>query len=653
MFFIVTMPLLITAGCEGSGNGKNESDRTAARSDAASGKTSEAAKGSHLFEHHGTAASVGRGFGAAATANRQGQRLVMIWVGDHSEGARRKFVVNIDTGAATEIQVDLPVWDTARGVYLSSRNLWYANFAHRFYEFDPDALEFSHIAGTEGRRSYALTEDRHGRIWGAQNPDMQLIRFDPETREIVDFGQINHENWPQYARTIAIDEQGWIYAGIGAVKAQIIGFQPETGEIKSYIPDDKRQNGSGRVIRGTDNRVYAHAPGVGWHLLANGDAVPIDSMPVDPAPIPAGYHSTAVDRFPDGSRISLLDVPNRTLIVEEVDGSLREVTLDYDTPGARIYSMALGSDGAIYGGTGQPTHVFRFDPMTGKLTEKHLYPGNHLNAMITRGDLIYAAHYSGARIYSYDITRPWMPDDPENPNPAALPGDALPELRRPAVLAAYPDGRHLIMGGTPRGGRSAGGLYIYDLQNMEGEIIPHQDLVENLSTKAIIILPDGNLLGAASARPGTGGEKVADEAELYIMDWKTRNVLWHDVILPGREELPDMIEGPDGLVYGIADDATLFVFEPETRKVIHEESLAHYGLPAGSQAPRIMASGPDGTIYILFRNAIISLEPRTFEHSKLADSPVVIETGIVIHDGRLYFSTMTDLWSIQIKPSNQ
>jgi hypothetical protein len=46
--------------------------------------------------------------------------------------------------------------------------------------------------------------------------------------------------------------------------------------------------------------------------------------------------------------------------------------------------------------------------------------------------------------------------------------------------------------------------------------------------------------------------------------------------------------------------------------------------------------------------AIVRITPGSFEHVKLADSPVGIGAGGTLLDGVLYFASGTHLWSYQI-----
>ena len=127
---------------------------------------------------------------------------------------------------------------------------------------------------------------------------------------------------------------------------------------------------------------------------------------------------------------------------------------------------------------------------------------------------------------------------------------------------------------------------------------------------SLIALPDGNLLGGSTTDPGTGGERKAEEAELYVMDVDTRRVLWREVVFPGVQSYTDLCPGPGGVVYGIADRERFFVFDPDSRKVLRSEITAgSYGLTARQQGPRVFATTPSGSVYLLFIKGIVRRRP--------------------------------------------
>jgi len=177
---------------------------------------------------------------------------------------------------------------------------------------------------------------------------------------------------------------------------------------------------------------------------------------------------------------------------------------------------------------------------------------------------------------------------------------------------------------------------------------------------SMLALPEGKFLGGTSTRPGSGGERKATEAELYVMDLKTRQVEWHRAVFPGAQEYSDLRMGPDGLVYGLAamrpwDPVVLeygkrfFVFDPVNRTVIHErDTEAEFGPVGYQQGPRALLTAPDGGIYLLFMRGIARVDPATYRLALVAESPVPITTGGDILDGHIYFAHGSHLFSFRI-----
>ena len=601
------------------------------------------------FSNHGVAAQVSRSRGATATIDGDGNRIVLVWLMDH-RGTRSKLIIDAETGETEQIGLECPYNDSPFAVLHSSRNLWYSVFADRFYEFDPETRSFTFIGETPSRCAMSIDEDSEGVIWAGIYPNADLVSFNPDTRELIHHGRMNEETWPQYFNrgAMAVDKTGWVYAGIGVTRSQVAGYNPASGEVRTFIAEEDRRPGTGIVRQGGDGKVYARASGGwGWRELYDGVATPIEEEPPGGVPRRKGNQNAVFPEFPDGSRIAELDIPQRILVIEEADGTQRKVDFDYQSEGSHIYSMTLAPDSAIYGSTGHPLMVWRFDLETAELTAETL-SGGHLNQMTRQGDLVYCANYAGGNLLEFDVTKPWNPASDDDPNPIDV-GNARPDIIRPHILLAHPDGEHVIMGGTPAYGHTGGGVFIFNTRTRESTVMSHTDLLENLSPRSLVALPNGDLVGGTTTEPGTGGERLAPEAELFVFDWENREVVWREAIVPGVQDLRDLVLGPDGLVYGIAADSTLFVFDPEAREVVHQDSLKDYGAPAGSQAPRSMVMSPDGdVIYMLFRGAIVELTPETFEHRKLTDTPVAVSAGIVLHEGRIYFSSASRLWSYKL-----
>ncbi len=614
------------------------------------GAQSASAQGGDGCIDHGVAADVSNSRGAAATVDGDGNRVVLVWLSDH-RACMSVLVIDATTGETEQIEFERTMADSPFAVILSGRNRWYSQFGGRFHEFDAATRSFTFSGDCSSTCAMSMSEDPHGVIWAALYPGCHLVSFNPDTRELIDHPQLNEETWPQYPSYTAHDDAGWVYVGLGNTVGQVVGFHPPSGEIRKYIAREQRAHGCGRVFRGTDGKVYANGPGWSWHILDNGVATPLEAEepPVRPAPMKAASWTVVFKGFPDGSSVQELNVPERYLKIQDADGTVRELAFHYESEGCHIQSVHLGPDGAIYGSTGHPLRVYRLDPATGQLTNNGLLRDNgHLNAMATQRGRIFGAMYGGGVLFDYDPARPWQDADPNAPNPRRL-GMADPHINRPAVLLAHPDGRHLIMGGTPGYGYTGGGLYIYDLETGAEQLLTHEQMLENLSTSALVALPDGNLVGGTTTAAGTGGQPLAKEAELYLFDFTSRQVIWREVVLPGREWIFDLLTGPDGLVYGLASDSTFFVFDPAQRKLVHQEPLGEtYGTRSSAQGPRVMTLGPDGNIYILFSRCVVRVEPGTFQHSKVAEMPVASYGGLALVGGRGYFASGSHVWSCPI-----
>jgi hypothetical protein len=168
---------------------------------------------------------------------------------------------------------------------------------------------------------------------------------------------------------------------------------------------------------------------------------------------------------------------------------------------------------------------------------------------------------------------------------------------------------------------------------------------------SLVPLPDGKLLGGTTTSPGTGGEKKAKEALLYIMDMASKKVEWQFAAFPGAQEYSEMRLMPGGLVYGIADKKTFFVFDPKSKQITHTKDIAaEYGPTTAEQSPRIFVNGPAGELYILFgQGAIVQVIPNNYEMKLIATAPGPIKAGGDYADGRIFFVSGSHLMSYKLK----
>jgi len=219
------------------------------------------------------------------------------------------------------------------------------------------------------------------------------------------------------------------------------------------------------------------------------------------------------------------------------------------------------------------------------------------------------------------------------------------DICRPRTALAHPDGKTVMMAGFAGYGLCGGGIGMYDLETGEELLLTaEEDLLPGHSTITLKALPNGNLVGGTSISAPGGGHATATEAELYILDWKTKKVAFRTVPVPGDGNIISIQVANDGLVYGLSGNSTFFVFDPDKQELVHSESFAEYG-----GVPRhALHVGPDDNLYALMNKAIVRITSGTFEHEKLADTPVPISGGGALHKGVLYYACDTHFWSYDV-----
>ena len=218
------------------------------------------------------------------------------------------------------------------------------------------------------------------------------------------------------------------------------------------------------------------------------------------------------------------DLVDRALAVRDPrTGSTHECAFDYSSDGAHIMGLAAAPDGTICGGTSFPMRFFSYNPRTDTWINRETYC--QCNTVARQGDRFFIGGYPWGFLLEWDPSRPWVKTEKGNPasNPRYL-IDCEPTIIRPHDLLAHPDGRTIIMVGTPQYGHTGGGMLIWDRQAGTGTILKHTDILTEHATMSLVALPGGKLLGGSTTDPGTGGERKAKEAELYVMDLAGRRV---------------------------------------------------------------------------------------------------------------------------------
>ena len=607
------------------------------------------------FYDHGVASPISNNRGVVSTVDDNGRNVVLVWLFDH-RGGYALLMIDALTGKSEEFPIQFdPKQDTPYSSILSSDNKFYTLFRDHFTEFDPVKRAFTFTKGTMPQMAMSMTEDDNGKIWAVTYPNSGIVSFDPKSKELKDYGYVNKENWRQYQRAIAADDSGWIYFGLGNASTQIFAFDPNTGIAKPILPENERKLGQALVFRDLNGKVYGQTTGAidnEWYELYKGKGEKIGLYNNrKPKFINTGSQSLFHTNFPDGTILKDLDLVDRILLTENPKTKVStKVSFDYSSDGAIVMGVGTAPDGTIVGGTAFPMRFFSYDLTKDKWVNRAAL--GQFNALTSQNRKVYFGVYSGGHLIEWDPFKPWVATvkDKKMSNPLHL-TTVLPDIIRPFRVIAHPDGKTIIMGGTPQYGATGGGLLFWDNQAKKSLLLTDKEVVEHQTSMSLVPLPNGRLLGGTTTAPGTGGEKKAEEALVYIMDLTSKKIEWQKVLFPGAQEYSEMRSIPGGQVYGIVDKKTFFVFDPVKRTIVHQQNLAEkFGPTTAEQSPRIFVNGPKGEFYILFaKGAIVQVMPQNYELKLIAISPGPIKAGGDYSQGRIFFVSGSHLYSYGIK----
>jgi hypothetical protein len=469
-----------------------------------------------------------------------------------------------------------------------------------------------------------VTFGSDNRLYGATFPRCKLVRYDPGTGKLEDLGRLDPTE--QYARSIVSSSEGFLYIGIGSSKANIAGYNIRTGEHREILPADAQVPVIAKVFRGTDGKIYGMV-GIREFRLTGWTATEVEpGHTVPPA---------ATNTLRDGRTLSLSDnMGSLTLTVTDpkTHGKV-ERAISYHGQELQLQRICFGPDGVLYGSTGMPMDLLKADIVEHRLEEIGYLGAGEVYSFLSHGRSLLMAAYSGpTTLMSYSPGVPFkLLAKSGNPRLPYFHGDE--PAWRPLAMIDGPDGNVYV--------GSVAGYGLLDAPliqwNVESDSVQQFNrVVENQSIISLTAWHEF-VIGGTSVSGGEGSHATQTDARLFIWNPKTQTKEFDIVPVPGAPRITDLITAPNGRIYGIAGNlhvtsATLFVFDPETRKIVGREKL-----PFSSPIYNSVASGQDGRIWGLAEEGIFAIDTRSNKAEIVARPPVKITGGFAMRDGAIYF----------------
>ncbi len=611
------------------------------------------------FHNHGIAVPVSESRGSALVKDANGKTWFALLLRDvlPSHGSRGTLLI-ADLESGTSRQYFYNPKESANGsnytVYNSRSGRLYIPTGERLNEFDLASQTLLRQTKPMGGNAMSIAEDRDGRIYIAIYPTTDLLRYDPRSGEVEKLTRLTTDQ--KYPTSMAIDDTGWIYVGIGTERSALMAYHPETRELRMLSTEADRQRGAARVVK-VDGKAYgAFALNGEWHLLEGGKMLPAEQFttPDEWQRQDSMYWTAPRWQNAEGWKIRALSLDQRTLAYTTPEGKERSLRFEYETAGAEVSALCAGPGGKIYGSSAHPMHLWSYEPRSRTLKEEGAVPaigGGNFTKIVRWNDLLVANSYAKGDFYVFDPAHPVAggSSDPQSATNPRLIASSSPFIRRPRALVAHPDGRHVISTGYPSYGAVGGGMLIVDMAKKEAETLLSQErLLPDHTIAALTPLPDGNLICGTSILTPGGAAPRATEAIVAEFDFKEQKILWSLAPVPKSELISGLAPLANGNIIGVTSNAVVFVIDRAGRKVIRTQKIEGLGTAAGNRADTALIPSDDGRLFLILRHGILEISPDGSELKQIVATPVGVHNAGPILNGRFYFTNAANLWSCEI-----
>ena len=520
-------------------------------------------------------------------------------------------------------------------------NIYFGTFpTPNIYKCDKDlniVQEYSNVF--PGERYVMSLIYYNGKIYaGGQSPTTSFVSIDVETGEVTKLKQ-PEETFPgtkvvNYYMMDNIDNLIFCTTKNEDRSQSCLVYDVEKGD---WVYQNPRAYGFWLPPYKEDGKTYILAGEVGGSTTDVG-LYQIDLETFEAVNMETYYYGNLVGsawleipNHPDlpGESLVTFSREKQGLIAMNMESKETVVLSEYELPfvSAHIQHIEAGLGNTLLMGSYMGEYMAVYNPSTGETVK---YESNQSESIKRYGNIAYLGGYTQANLYEYDLTQP-----PSDTNPVLL--GSLGDKNQDRIFDICKIDDNLIaVGSYPRSGFDTGGIGIFDKRTNQfdfyGDLFPGQS-IDGLAYK------DGILYGCTSTFvPVT--PYPAEEAYVFAFDVEQRKVtLSKPVQIEGtsapNKTLGDIEIGPDGNIWGISGGA-IFCLDPVTLDTIKSvvADKMYYDRRTMSTVAQLEFD-EDGVLYAVCNGYLIILDPDTMEFNHTWRSMQYFVLG---GDGNIYHS---------------
>lgn len=493
-----------------------------------------------------------------------------------------------------------------------------------------------------------VTAGSSGKVYGGTSTSGKAFQYDPNGGTVVLNNDKPIVSGLGFVRSIAYVSDTEVYMGMGPTQnATIIRFNPTNGTQSTISPPNYGStyvSGLDYISNGAASKVFAK--------LSAGPMLVLESSTGTIAASLSGVDSLGVSMkhplddkvfYTKGNNLYSYDISSATESnLGDVGGSAGgysfltdagntylyaalssgkilkyklaatptiDTTTSFVIPESttKIRSLVKGPADKIYTSGYLEGGLGIYNPDTAE--EKRYKGAGQAENMTTLGNNLYLGIYPGAWIKKYDTTSTW--NDTTNPSLLFQDIDDPPYHQdRPFGMLAEPSQNRLYVGSVAGSGKNKGSFTVYDLSTSQqvttiNDIVYHQSVIS-------LAYKNNKVFGGTSVYGGISSTVDATEGKVFVWNTTSANStpVPQFVPAPGRKVISDLIVGPDGKIWGLAEGnssgnsshdttADLFIIDPNNPDAAHTTVYPDKfsSIPVSWQGGK-MVVGNDGNVYV-------------------------------------------------------